>query len=333
MLLIIETVVILCAQNQLNNSGFELWEGTGDALHPIGWNTMNTADGTYAWAADKGQVEPSSDIRKNSRGKKSIRIYARSILGVIANGNITTGRVHTGSMRAASMDNNNCTRTREKGFHHAFSGKPDSLTVWVKSDCIDPTQNSYIHALIHDEFDYCEPPTEECKEHLVAEALIYFTRGQWKRASVAFRYSSSQKQPEYILVAVGTNQIAGKGDKKDAVFLDDFLMIYNPSISLCPLSKTAFLRQETIEISFILKGTMSPENLDAPKNVVSAELSDKNGSFDHPSVLGSITTDKSGMIKGIIPSSAASGSKYRIRLVTTNYPMVSKDNGVNISIN
>lgn len=322
----------LLAQTQLNNSGFEQWEGAGNTLHPIGWNTMNTADGGYSWAADKGQVEPSSDIHKYSWGKKSIRIYARSILGIIANGNITTGRVHTGSMKATSADNNNCTRIHEDGFHHTFKGKPDSITIWVKSDCLDPTQNSYIHAIIHDAYDYCEPPTPECSRHLVAEALIRFQKNGWTRKSVAFKYSTSQVAPEYILIAVGTNQIAGKGDKSDAIFLDDFLMVYCPTITLQPLSKTTFHKGETLKIPFLLTGTMSPNNLHAPKNVVTAQLSDKNGNFEKPIVLGSLTTDNSGTIECTIPDNIAAGTNYRIRLTTTNYPMISKDNGHNISI-
>lgn len=326
--------VSLFGQTQLNNSGFEQWEGTGNALKPVRWNTMNTADGAYSWAADKGQVEPSTDVRPHSLGKQSIRIYSRSILGVVANGNITTGRVRASSMKATNPENSNSTRTKEKGFFHTFSGKPDSMTVWVKNNGIDPVQNAYIHAIIHDEFDYSEPPTPECEPHLVGDALLRFQRCSWTRKSVAFDYSKQKaKTPKYILIAVGTNQIAGKGDKKDEIFLDDFLMIYNPKISVLPIAKTTYSKNETIEIAFTLSGTMSPNNLNAPKNQVTAQLSDKNGNFDHPTILGRVQTDTSGIVKGKIPSTIPAGTKYRIRVVTTNYPMVSKDNGVDISIN
>lgn len=333
LLLLFETVFCcLSAQYQLNNSGFEQWEGADNDLRPIGWNTMNKADGSYSWAADKGQVEPSSDVRIGSRGKKSVRVYARSILGIVVNGNITTGRIHAGSMKASSFDNNNSTRTKEKGFHHTFSGKPDSMTVWVKSDAVDPKQNAYIRAIIHDDFDYSEPPTPECKNHLVGEALIHFQKGTWQRKSIPFHYGAASVSPKYILVAVGTNQIAGKGDKKDAIFLDDFLMIYNPKILLQPLSNTSLKKGDLLELSFQLTGTMSPNNLNVAKNKVIVELSDKNGSFDHPTTIGTVTTDKSGVVTGTIPMSTPTGTAYRIRLVTTNYPMISKDNGVNISI-
>lgn len=328
-------VNLLSAQNQINNSGFEQWEGEGKSLKPVGWNTMNTADGSYSWVVDKGQVERSTDVRIGSSGKSSARIYSSSVLGVVVNGNLTTGRVHMGSMKAASADNNNSTRTKEKGFHHLFSGMPDSMTIWVKNDCIDKTQNAYIHAIIHDEFDYSEPATKLCEGHLVGDVLIISknTNGAWVRKSVPFKYyNKNLTGQKYILVAIGTNQIAGKGDKKDAMLLDDILMIYNPKISLKALPKTVFTKDETIEIAFSLTGTMSPENLNAPKNVVTAQLSDSNGNFDNPIILGKIVTDKSGVIYGKIPKETIAGKGYRVRLTTTNYPMISNDNGVDITI-
>lgn len=323
----------LLAQTQIFNSDFEQWEDEGDGIKPIGWNTINTADGAYSWAANKGQVAKSVDVRPRSLGKTSVRIYSRSILGIIANGNLTTGRVHTGSMKASNIENNNATRTKEKGFNHPFFGKPDSMTVWVKNNNVSPTQNAYIHAIIHDEFDYCEPPTETCAAHLTGDALIQFTKSDWTRKSVAFDYSKQKATtPKYILIAIGTNQIAGKGDKKDEIYLDDMLMIYNPEIYINKLSKTIFSKGENMEVSFTLTGTMSPKNLNLSKNIVTLELSDKNGQFTNPLILGTLQTDQSDTIQGKIPKNIPSGNNYRIRVTTTNYPMISKDNGLNISI-
>ena len=77
---------------------------------------------------------------------------------------------------------------------------------------------------------------------------------------------------------------------------------------------------------------MSPENLQAPANQVIAQLSDANGSFSNPIELGRITTNSSGSMTVSIPSGIEEGTGYRIRLVTTNSPMISEDNGANLTI-
>ena len=77
---------------------------------------------------------------------------------------------------------------------------------------------------------------------------------------------------------------------------------------------------------------MSAENLNKEANQVIAQLSTANGSFSTPIELGRITTDVSGSLTVTIPQGIFAGEHYRIRLVTTNYPMVSEDNGFDITI-
>jgi gliding motility-associated-like protein len=68
-------------------------------------------------------------------------------------------------------------------------------------------------------------------------------------------------------------------------------------------------------------------------NVFTAQLSDANGSFANPVNIGSVTSIISGSINCTIPVGTPPGSGYRIRVVASNVPFISSDNGLNISIN
>jgi hypothetical protein len=87
------------------------------------------------------------------------------------------------------------------------------------------------------------------------------------------------------------------------------------------LASSSFSPGDVITIPFTLTGTMSPDNLNKAANQVIAQLSDANGNFTPPTELGRVTTNNSGSITAQIPN-VPSGSGYRIRLVSTNYPMV-----------
>ncbi|MBP5572540.1 MAG: hypothetical protein J6X40_00035, partial [Bacteroidales bacterium] len=118
----------------------------------------------------------------------------------------------------------------------------------------------------------------------------------------------------------------------DDLFVDDVLLVYNPSIRMGAIPQSQFLIGEELTIDYTLTGTMSPENLNQEPNQVIAQLSTANGSFGAPIELGRVTTDVSGSLTVTIPQGIFVGEHYRIRLVTTNYPMVSEDNGFDITI-
>jgi len=67
-------------------------------------------------------------------------------------------------------------------------------------------------------------------------------------------------------------------------------------------------------------------------NIFNVELSDSSGSFSSPVIIGTITSKQSDTIKAVIPSSAISGNKYRVRLSATMPTILSDDNGFNIKI-
>jgi hypothetical protein len=70
----------------------------------------------------------------------------------------------------------------------------------------------------------------------------------------------------------------------------------------------------------------------ASDNIFTAQLSDENGSFATPLVIGTLESSINHTIYAIIPT-VPTGSAYRIRVVSSNIALVGPDNGYDLSIN
>lgn len=328
---------------QFENRGFETWANFGSGNNtnePVHWHSGMSASGTYSGFLSQ-QIEPSSVVRPGSSGTKSVKMWPRSVLGVTANGNLTNGRMNAGSMSASGSGNYNYTQRSEAPFNTPINTVPDSLTVWVCFRSASPDQEGEARAAIHGDadFKFVSNGTMDPADKLVAIASKYFTRTavsggdyNWRRLSIPFNQNGPCDDPRYILFTITTNKTPGQGGTSDDMYVDDILLIYNPSIQMGALDKDHYQIGESLTIPFTLSGTMSPENLNHAPNQVIAQLSTANGSFSTPVELGRVTTDVSGSITVAIPSGIFEGEHYRIRLVTTNYPMISEDNGTDLTI-
>lgn len=67
-------------------------------------------------------------------------------------------------------------------------------------------------------------------------------------------------------------------------------------------------------------------------NVFTVELSDSAGDFSQATVIGAVNSNTAGSILCYIPGNADVGSKYRIRILASNKPDTSFDNGINLRI-
>ena len=348
--IIVIVVLALCsfnlkAQNgtQFENRGFESWANFGSSnssIEPVRWHSTKSATGTFSGFLSQ-QIEPSNQVRPGSTGSKSARLWPTSVMGVTANGNMTNGRMNAGSMSATGSGNYNYTQRSDERFNTPITTVPDSLTVWVCFRCADPNQNGQARAVVHGDadFKFISNGTVEPADKLVATAVQAFKRTSgaggsytWRRLSIPFTNNGPCNDPRYILFTVTTNEVPGEGGTSDDLFVDDILLVYNPTIQMGSLNKDHYYFGESLSIPFTLTGTMSPDNLNTNPNQVIAQLSSANGSFSNPTELGRITANNSGTINVTIPSGLYSGEHYRIRLVTTNYPMISDDNGFDLSI-
>lgn len=235
---------------QIPNGDFETWEFDGANL-PNNWNSFQTADGSWsgtAYSKKDRQVAQSGEARPGSRGSKSCKIWAREINAIvvkaIAQGNLTTGRVHAGSTTATDKNNYNYSdrdgsttlNGRTNPCAMQFTGMPDSIVVWAKfvptKDLTD-YPNAKISAVIHDDHDYISyglssNDNATNKGYVVASAvkLIDKNGGNWQRISLPFVYTSN-KNAKYIQLNASTNSYPGKGSANDALYLDDIEVIYN----------------------------------------------------------------------------------------------------------
>lgn len=239
------------AQNhpQITNGDFETWTFDGANL-PNYFNSFQTADGLFSGLAyDKNnrQVKRSTDKRPGSPGSYSCSIWSRKVSGVVAQGNLTTGRVHAAAMSATGKNNYNYSdrdgSNTSNGVNNPcampFTGRPDSLVVWVKfipngTDSSHPYAK--VTATIHSDFDYIDgyAQTSDSK-YVVATAInmtIAKTNGNWKRLSIPFNYKNNGAQPRYILLSAATNAYPGGGHENDYLYLDDITLVYKQTYQL-----------------------------------------------------------------------------------------------------
>lgn len=331
---------------QFYNYGFENWINENlETVEPEHWHSFKSASGSYGFLMSQ-QISPSNEKRPGSNGNRSAQIYSKSIVGITANGNMTTGRINAGSMNPTGSENYNYTQ-RNSDYCTPMTVLPDSLTVWVCFRAADSNSKASIITAIHGDanFQMLGDGGYYPADMLCATANIEYSRtcasGEgltWKRLSIPFTaYPNICTDYRYILTTFTTNKDAGSGNAGDEVFIDDIYLIYNPYIEIEPIEQLSYHfpndgSELEIEVAFTLSGTMSAENLNTSPNQVIAQLSDAYGNFTNPYELGRLTTNESGVIHGTIPSNVPDGDGYRIRVVSTNYPMTSDDNGDDIHI-
>ena len=225
--------VAVMAQYQLPNPGFERWDGTGVSDEPTNWNSFATSDGNFSSLASSPHHYHRSGGRPGSKGSSYLTIYTKSILGIKANGNMTTGRIHAGSMTATSSDNYNYTMRSNGNFCQPFSGTPDSMYVWVSFYANSRTSKAQVSAILHGDCDFVSPNEEDSLSRYCGKASVQFTRTsssatsmQWRQIKVPFVYNGSSSG-SYMLVNITTNAVPGSGDKNDSLSIDDIEFIYS----------------------------------------------------------------------------------------------------------
>lgn len=227
---------------QLPNGGFENWDGSGSDDEPTNWNGFPSAACDLSFPASLGcssatetRHAKSTDIRPGSSGSYSIKLFATSVLGTVANGTVTTGQIRIGSSTASSAENYNITRTGDSQFRQAIDAKPDSIRFWAKFVCPSETQTAKLSAIIHDNYSYRDPDGSDsnAESHAVAKATHYFTRGgqTWVQYSVPFDYSHPANDETFILITFTTNSVNGVGSTSDFLYVDDVELVYNTNLS------------------------------------------------------------------------------------------------------
>lgn len=285
------------AQYQLLNGDFETWTYDGVNL-PNNWNSFQTADGVYkgtAYSSSNRQVARAFGHNGNN-DSHSVVIWARSVAGVAAQGNLTTGRVHAASMTAASSDNHNYSDRDGQNTNNgvinpcamSFSGLPDAISVWVRYVPADESSlgdynKARFSCVLHDDFDYIKyglpaHDNNDNKSHVVAEAEKEFEACEWTNYIVNFTYTGND-DVRYVMFNASSNAYPGKGSfvkdkpglfskivKADSLYVDDIELIYNSSLNLekCHFKESA--------LSFIQKDGEDVMTINEPYEGNESEL-------------------------------------------------------------
>ena len=230
---------------QVPNGDFETWTYDGENL-PNNWNSYSTGEGNFIKAMGKGSVKRSTDVRPGSAGQYSCDIVSGSYMGIVAVGNLTSGRIVLGSMTASNAANYNYSdrdgsNTKNEVVNPCamrFTGKPKAVKVWVKFTQ-GTTQTTYKYAkfsaIIHSDADYiayndASHDNDANKALVVASAVkddIESNSGEWQELTIPFVYTENAVEPAYILINAYTNRTPGKGSNGDHLYIDDIEMVYD----------------------------------------------------------------------------------------------------------
>ena len=240
---------------QLPNAGFENFHDasdTSDTKEPNGWHSFKTCTGSQSGTAEKANNTFIESTEKHS-GTNCVKVQSALLFfnTIPANGTMTTGRLHAGSMSAANTANNSTLDFSDKGtdgngdpFYPIFTTKPDAMTVWVK---FKGNVNKYPYAtvkaiLANDRVQ--DPEKDDYKKNVIARAedkRIESKNFAWQELNIPFKYEN-KNTPKGMLVTISTNAEAGKAssDKKnlDVIYVDDIAMIYNSGLKSAQYKNT-----------------------------------------------------------------------------------------------
>jgi photosystem II stability/assembly factor-like uncharacterized protein len=92
------------------------------------------------------------------------------------------------------------------------------------------------------------------------------------------------------------------------------------------ITDSIYCAGETLSIDYQVSGQFNTGN------VFKVELSDANGNFTSPQIIGSVSSTNFGSVNATIPANIDAGDAYRMRIVSTDSLVIGPDNGFNITI-
>lgn len=242
---------------QLPNAGFEEFHDASGTKEPNGWHSFKTCTGGQSGTAKKANNTFIESTEKHS-GTNCVKVQSALLLfnTIPANGTMTTGRLHAGSMSAANTANNSTLDFSDKDkdgngdpFYPIFTTKPDAMTVWVKyKGNVDKPYATVKAILANGKVQ--DPEIDNYNGNIIAraaDAQIESKNFAWQELNLPFKYEN-KNTPKGVLVTISTNADAGKAssDKSnpDVIYVDDIAMIYNSGLKSAQYKNTNLLFAE-----------------------------------------------------------------------------------------
>ncbi len=319
------------AQTTIPNGSFETWTNVGSSTaQPVSWSSNETGSGL----ASSGPQTCFQSTTAHS-GNYSAKVESASYFFQVVNGSLTTGQVCAPS--TTKSDGYISSVPGNTGHIATFTGKPDSLIFWYQYTLGGSLDYPTVQARLHVDTAYA-PETSNSYHpttnyNIIARALWQGASANvstWTRVSVPFAYADTIRTPQYILISTTSSGDQTGGSANSILLLDDFLAYYNPVLTTGTISTGPYYvsasDSSAISVPFTLTGTVDSTN------TVTAQLSDANGSFASPVTIGKLATMSSGTISAYLHAGTASGTGYRVRVVSNGPALTAADNGSNITI-
>ena len=227
----------------------------GRANHHIRYGSSNTLTPTGTYSYNPNKVHS---------GDYSIGLVVHSIVGVKANGTMTTGVTYVGNMLNAgdaanyNYDNNNNTSYTNFGngkFNFPFIGCPDSLSMYYQTNWTSPSVKPMIKVFGHIELPFYDKANGDLSptENIIFQAIPVFptSNGSWARGVCVLTYNTTNfadngdnnyttlSRPEYLLASPSTSQSAGSGNAGDEFIMDDLYFIYDKGLATVTIDGVA----------------------------------------------------------------------------------------------
>ncbi len=232
---------------QFPNADFENWDDvTNSKAVPTDWHTFNTMQcdlsGIAALGCGTAKTNHSNRITR-SGGGYALQMYAKSVLNVIANGAMTTGRTRVRSTDAANSENYNYD---PDGYRWTFHGRPDSISFYARSSG-GISGNALFKVFIHDGntfYDRANSTYTGSGTEYGRMIMAFHPTSSWGRFVQAVSWSNSSVTPSLILGSFSTNEEAGAGTSDDMLDVDALRCIYDKglaSLTIGGVSQSAML--------------------------------------------------------------------------------------------
>lgn len=235
---------------QIGNGDFEDWSNvTGSNHAPANWNSFETSEGSLSGFSSAQQIQMAEDHRPGSNGLYCADIWSRSVLGVVAQGNLTTGCINAGAATAADKGNYNFSKTSDAKKSETLSKIPTAIRFWAKfvpaaANAQHP--NAHMEAVVHDNCNYItysDPSYESAEEksHVIAKARYDFptTNGEWVEITAPFEKTCYAANGQFhIIVNLATNADPGQGQAGDHLYVDDIELLYDTEYDEAPVVMT-----------------------------------------------------------------------------------------------
>lgn len=235
----VATVVdnVTAGKTQIGNGDFEDWRGVTSSNHaPDNWNSFETNEGTWATAARAQQIAMIEGGRPGSNGLYCVDIYSRSVMGTVAQGNLTLGYINAGATSAVNANNHNRSKITDPKKSETIDKIPSAIKLWVKFVPAAENEahpNARVAATVHDAHNYITQgapqfETDENASYAIAQAALNFPACEWTELTIPFELTGNATAAgqKYIIVNISTNADAGQGQAGDHLYIDDVQLVY-----------------------------------------------------------------------------------------------------------